>query len=136
MTTLIDNQPPRKKAADGVEQSLAVATSPSTPQSLYTKHTKLYPKLAHGFYRNIKWFALFVLLGIYYITPWLRWDRGPGQPSQAVLVDFENARFYFFFIEIWPQEVYYITGLLIIAALGLFLATALFGRVWCGLYQR
>jgi cytochrome c oxidase accessory protein FixG len=132
MTTLIDNQPPRKKVAEGVEQSRAVASSPSTPQSLYTKHVKLYPKLAHGFYRNIKWFALFVLLGIYYITPWLRWNRGPGQPDQAVLVDFENARFYFFFIEIWPQEVYYITGLLILAALGLFLATSLFGRVWCG----
>ncbi len=132
MTTLIDNTKPRKKVAEGVEQSRAVASSPSTPQSLYAKREKLYPKLAHGFYRNIKWFALFVLLGIYYITPWLRWDRGPEQPSQAVLVDFENARFYFFFIEIWPQEVYYITGLLILAALGLFLATSLFGRVWCG----
>ncbi len=132
MTTLIDNTEPRKTAAPGVEQSRAVATSPSTPQSLYAKRVKLYPKLAHGFYRNIKWVALFVLLGIYYITPWIRWDRGPDQPSQAVLVDFEHARFYFFFIEIWPQEVYYITGLLILAALGLFLATSLFGRVWCG----
>lgn len=132
MTTLIDNTPKRKKVADGVEQSLAVATSPSTPQSLYAKRVKLYPKLAHGFFRNIKWVALFVLLGIYYITPWIRWDRGLDQPNQAVLVDFENARFYFFFIEIWPQEVYYITGLLILAALGLFLATSLFGRVWCG----
>ena len=132
MTTIIDNTLPRKKVADGVEQSRAVATSPSTPQSLYAKRKKLYPKLAHGFFRNIKWFALFVLLGIYYITPWIRWDRGPDQPSQAVLIDFENARFYFFFIEIWPQEVYYITGLLVLAALGLFLATSLFGRVWCG----
>jgi len=132
MTTLIDNTKPRKKVAEGIEQSRAKATSPSTPQSLYVKHKKLYPKLAHGLYRNIKWVALFVLLGIYYITPWIRWDRGPDQPSQAVLVDFENARFYFFFIEIWPQEVYYITGLLILAALGLFLATSLFGRVWCG----
>ncbi|WP_371395700.1 cytochrome c oxidase accessory protein CcoG [Fretibacter rubidus] len=132
MPTLIDNTEPRKKVAEGVEQSRAQATSPSTPQSLYAKHVKLYPKLAHGTFRNIKWLALFVLLGIYYITPWIRWDRGPGQPSQAVLVDFENARFYFFFIEIWPQEVYYITGLLILAALGLFLATSLFGRVWCG----
>ena len=132
MTTLIDKTPPRKKVAEGVEQSRAVATAPSTPQSLYAKRVKLYPKLAHGFYRNIKWLALFALLGIYYVTPWIRWDRGPGQPNQAVLVDFEHARFYFFFIEIWPQEVYYITGLLILAALGLFLATSLFGRVWCG----
>ena len=40
--------------------------------------------------------------------------------------------FYFFFIEIWPQEVYYITGLLILSAVALFLVTALFGRLWCG----
>lgn len=132
MKILIDNQPPLRKVAEGVEQSNAIASTPSTPQSLYVKRTKLYPKLAHGFYRDIKWVALFLLLGIYYITPWIRWDRGEGQPNQAVLVDFENARFYFFFIEIWPQEVYYITGLLILAALGLFLATSLFGRVWCG----
>jgi len=122
----------RKKAAPGVEQSRAVATTPSTPQSLYVKRTKLYPKKAKGFFRNLRWIALFVLLGIYYFVPWIRWDRGVGQPSQAVLVDFENARFYFFFIEIWPQEVYYIAGLLILAALGLFLVTSLFGRVWCG----
>lgn len=122
----------RKKVAPGIEQSRAKASSPSTPQSLYVKREKLYPKKAKGTFRNLRWLALFVLLGIYYIIPWIRWDRGPGQPDQAVLVDFENARFYFFFIEIWPQEVYYITGLLILAALGLFLVTALFGRVWCG----
>jgi cytochrome c oxidase accessory protein FixG len=49
-----------------------------------------------------------------------------------VLLDFPGRRFYFFFIEIWPQEVYYITGLLILAAIGLFLITALAGRAWCG----
>lgn len=131
MTTLID-QTPRKEAAPGVQKSRAPDPSPSTPQSLYTKRVQIYPKLAKGTFRNLKWAALVILLGIYYITPWLRWDRGVGQPDQAVLIDFENARFYFFFIEIWPQEVYYITGLLILAALGLFLVTALFGRVWCG----
>ena len=64
--------------------------------------------------------------------PWLRWDRGPGAPHQAVLVDLAHERLYFFFIEIWPQEVYYITGLLILAAVALFLINALFGRLWCG----
>lgn len=121
-----------KKSAPGVLQSQAKASSPSTPQSLYVKTEKLYPKKAKGTFRNLRWFALFILLGIYYFIPWIRWGRGPGQPDQAVLVDFENARFYFFFIEIWPQEVYYLAGLLILAALGLFLVTALFGRVWCG----
>lgn len=135
MTTLIDNtQEPGKRvqAAPGVQRSRAPNPTPSTPASLYKKREQIYPKLAHGTFRNLKWLALVVLLGIYYIVPWLRWDRGLGQPDQAVLIDFENARFYFFFIEIWPQEAYYITGLLILSALGLFLVTSLFGRVWCG----
>ena len=71
-------------------------------------------------------------MSIYYLTPWLRWNRGPGAPGQAVLVDLAHERLYFFFIEIWPQEVYYITGLLILAAVSLFLINALFGRLWCG----
>src|SRR5581483_563901 len=73
-----------------------------------------------------------VTLGIYYVLPFVRWDRGPNAPGQAVLVDFPNRRFYFFFIEIWPQEIYYITGLLILAAMTLFLLNAVAGRVWCG----
>ena len=73
-----------------------------------------------------------VTLGIYYLLPFVRWDRGPNAPSQAVLIDFPNRRFYFFFIEIWPQEIYYLTGLLILAAIVLFLMNAVAGRVWCG----
>ena len=71
-------------------------------------------------------------LSVYYLLPFVRWDRGPGAPSQAVLVDFPHRRFYFFFIELWPQEVYYFTGLLILAAMTLFLMNAVAGRVWCG----
>jgi cytochrome c oxidase accessory protein FixG len=62
----------------------------------------------------------------------VRWDRGPNAPDQAVLIDLSGERFYFFFIEIWPQEVYYLTGLLVLAAIALFLMNALAGRVWCG----
>ncbi len=75
---------------------------------------------------------LAITLGIYYLLPFVRWDRGPYAPSQAVLIDLPNSRFYFFFIELWPQEVYYLTGLLVLAAIGLFLMNALAGRVWCG----
>ena len=81
---------------------------------------------------RIKWAVLVVTLGIYYLLPFVRWDRGPNAPRQAVLIDFPNRRFYFFFIEIWPQEVYYLTGLLILAAMVLFLMNAVAGRVWCG----
>src|SRR3712207_1766422 len=78
------------------------------------------------------WAILAVALGIYYLLPFLRWSRGPHEPSQAVLIDLAHGRFYFFFIELWPQEVYFITGLLILAAFTLFLMNAVAGRVWCG----
>lgn len=108
------------------------AVNSKAARALYKKREQIYPKLAHGRFRNLKWVAMVVLLAIYYLTPWIRWDRGIGRPDQAVLVDFEGRRFFFFFIELWPQEVYYITGLLILASLGIFLSSALFGRVWCG----
>lgn len=101
-------------------------------RSFFKKREPIYPKRVNGTFRRVKWAVMAVTLGIYYLLPWVRWDRGEGAPDQAVLVDFVNQRFYFFFIELWPQEVYYITGLLILASMGLFLVTALAGRVWCG----
>ncbi len=82
---------------------------------------KIYPQSTHGFFRNVKWAVLVVTLGIDYLLPFVRWDRGPNAPSQAVLIDFPTRRFYFFFIELWPQEIYYLTGLLILASIVLFL---------------
>lgn len=93
---------------------------------------EVYAKAVEGRFRTIKWAALAALLGVYYLAPWLRWNRGPGLPAQAILADVPGRRLYFFWVEIWPQEVYYLTGVLILAAFGLFLATSLFGRVWCG----
>jgi cytochrome c oxidase accessory protein FixG len=99
---------------------------------LYAPREKLYPQAVHGRFRRIKWTLLVITLGIYYLLPFLRWDRGPNLPDQAVLVDMPHRRFYFFFIELWPQEVFYFTGLLILAAFTLFLMNAVAGRVWCG----
>ena len=93
---------------------------------------QVYPQSVSGTYRNIKWALMGFCLAVYYILPFVRWDRGPNAPNQAVLVDFPSRRFYFFFIELWPQEVYYFTGLLIIAAMTLFLMNAVGGRIWCG----
>ena len=121
VTTLID--PP---SGDGPE------VPPSAPQDLYARRKQIYPKLAHGKFRLVKWVVMAVSLGIYYLIPWLRWERGEGIPDQAVLADFEGEKFYFFMIEIWPQEAYYLAGLMILASLGLFFVTSLFGRVWCG----
>jgi hypothetical protein len=99
---------------------------------LYEARKKIFPKRAEGTYRRFKWLIMLVTLGIYYITPWLSWDRGPFAPDQAVLLDLANRRFYFFFIEIWPQEFYYVAGLLVMAGFGLFLITSAVGRAWCG----
>ncbi|MEH6410701.1 MAG: cytochrome c oxidase accessory protein CcoG, partial [Hyphomonas sp.] len=108
------------------------AGMPPRPPSLYEGRKQIYPKLAHGKFRMVKWIVMAVTLGIYYLLPWVRWERGEGIPNQAVLADFSSEKFYFFFIEIWPQEVYYLAGLLIVATLGLFLVTSLLGRAWCG----
>ena len=102
------------------------------PPKLYAAAEPIFPRRVKGTFRTLKWWIMAVTLGIYYLTPWMRWDRGPALPDQAVLVDLANRRFYFFFIEIWPQEFYFVAGLLIMAGLGLFLFTSALGRVWCG----
>jgi cytochrome c oxidase accessory protein FixG len=100
--------------------------------ALYESRKQIYPQSVSGPFRNIKWALLVVGMLIYYFLPFLRWDRGPEQPTQAVLVDLAHQRFFFFGITIWPQEVYYITGLLILASFTLFLMNAVAGRIWCG----
>jgi cytochrome c oxidase accessory protein FixG len=108
-------------------------TSPdSAPQGLYVAREPIFPRRVKGSFRTLKWWIMGVTLGIYYITPWIRWDRGPNLPDQAVLVDLAARRFFFFMIEIWPHEFYFVAGLLIMAGLGLFLFTSALGRVWCG----
>ncbi len=87
---------------------------------LYVAHKKIYPQSVSGRFRRIKWGLMAFCLGVYYLLPFVRWNRGLGAPDQAVLIDFPNRRFYFFFIELWPQEIYYFTGLLILAAVSLY----------------
>jgi cytochrome c oxidase accessory protein FixG len=135
MTTVLDRrQNPRATPAmsGGVETHDVEAVNRKADRSLYESRQKIYPKLAHGRYRTIKWLVMAVSLGIYYALPWIRWNRGPDLPDQAVLLDMANNRFFVFFLEIWPQEFYFVTGLLVLAALALFLATSIAGRVWCG----
>ncbi|MFK8036505.1 MAG: cytochrome c oxidase accessory protein CcoG [Hyphomicrobiales bacterium] len=108
-----------------------VDTTNGEPE-LYAARKKIFPKRASGDFRRLKWIIMIATLAIYYITPWLRWDRGEFAPDQAVLVDVANRRFYFFFIEIWPQEFYFVAGMLVMAGIGLFLVTSVVGRAWCG----
>ncbi|MEI9426123.1 cytochrome c oxidase accessory protein CcoG [Mesorhizobium sp. Cs1299R1N3] len=108
------------------------ANSGKVRQPLYAAHKKIFPKRASGRFRQFKWLVMAITLGVYYLTPWLRWNRGPFAPHQAVLLDLANRRFYLFSIEIWPQEFYYVAGLLMMAGISLFMLTSTVGRAWCG----
>ncbi len=114
---------------DGSEHMSEVSAA---PEKLYAKREAVHPQLVHGKYRFTKWLVLFATLGVYYFLPWLRWPRAAHEPQQAVLVDFEGARLYFFNIEIWPDEFYLVTGILVLSALALFFVTSVWGRLWCG----
>ena len=120
------------EAAPGVERFNATAVQSAEQRQFYAERQKVYPKLAHGRFRNLKWLIMAVTLGIYYGLPWIRWDRGEKLPNQAFLLDFANQRLFFGPIEIWAQELYLITGVLVVSALSLFLVTSIAGRVWCG----
>ncbi len=102
------------------------------PGKLYESRKTVHNKRIDGPFRRFKWLVMAITLAIYYVTPWLRWDRGPYAPDQAVLIDLAHRRFYMFSIEIWPQEFYFVAGLLIMAGIGLFLVTSAVGRAWCG----
>ena len=121
-----------KEAAPGAAKSEAKPEPGQEKIILYKGREPVYPKAVHGKFRTIKWIVMIVTLGVYFGLPWLRLDRGPGLPDQAWLIDFAHQRLYLFGLEIWAQEFYYVTGILVLSALGLFLATALAGRVWCG----
>ena len=101
-------------------------------EPFFEARRKVFPKAVDGAFRRLKWAIMAIALTIYYVTPWLRWDRGPYAPNQAALVDIANRRFYLFSIEIWPHEFYYVAGMLIMAGIGLFLVTSAVGRAWCG----
>jgi len=108
--------PKKTQAADG-----------GLEPSLYAKREKVYPREVHGLFATLRTTGLIVLMGIYYLLPWVQW-----QGQQAVLLDLPDRKFHFFEITFWPQDFIFLTALLIIAALSLFFFTALAGRLWCG----
>ncbi|MBF0611179.1 MAG: cytochrome c oxidase accessory protein CcoG [Magnetococcales bacterium] len=100
--------------------------------SLYEDWKKLYPRYQTGFFRNLRWGLVWLFMLIYMGLPLLRWQRAGDLPDQAVLIDLPGRKFYLFDLVIWPQEVFLLAILLIVAAVLLFFMTALAGRVFCG----
>lgn len=118
-----------------MDKSVSPNSPAEKPIQFFAEQRRIYPKFVKdGRFRNLKWLAMLVTLAIYYLVPFIRWDRGPYMPDQAVLIDLTHARAYWFFFEIWPQEVYILTGILITGAIALFFVTSLYGRVWCGYF--
>jgi polyferredoxin len=102
--------------------------APAEPSgSYFAKHQKIYPRIVHGRFAQLRVVALFLTLGVLYALPWLRWDD-----RQAFLLDLPHRKFYLFGLVLWPQDLIYLTALFVLLALTLFVVTALAGRVWCG----
>ena len=100
---------------------------------LYASRQPVFPRSVKGRFRNLKWGILLLAYGVYFLLPWLRWERESG-PSQAVLFDLVGRKFYLFDLVVYPQDIFWLAGLLMIAAYLLFFVTGLAGRVFCGYF--
>ena len=94
---------------------------------------KVFVRSVKGSFRNFKTAMLLMAYAVYFLLPWLRWDRISG-PDQAVLFDLDARLFYIFGLIMHPQDVVWLTAFLIIAAYLLFFITGVLGRVWCGYF--
>jgi cytochrome c oxidase accessory protein FixG len=103
-----------------------VATAAAAGDSYYQAHQKVYPREIHGRFARLRVLAVWVLLGLYYLLPWLELHG-----RQAVLFDLAERKFYVYTLVMWPQDFIFLTWLLVLAALSLFFFTALAGRLWC-----
>ena len=106
---------------------LPPAGSPPEVESYYEAHRKVYPREVKGRFSNLRNLSVWVLLGFFYVMPWIDWNG-----RQAILFDLPARKFYLFGLTLWPQDFIFLTWLLVIAALSLFFFTAIGGRLWCG----
>ncbi len=125
MTTVTPDTPPNPSAASAAN----AGAQPDGEElvSLYASRQKIYPRSVAGFFSKWRWLTVWITQIVFYGLPWLQWNA-----RQAVLFDLEARRFYIFGLVLYPQDFIYLTGLLVISALALFLFTAIAGRLWCG----
>jgi cytochrome c oxidase accessory protein FixG len=113
------------------EVSTAAARQADAVQSLYAKRVEIYPRARIGehlaWFQKWRWATVWLTQIVYYGLPWIEWND-----RQAVLFDLAARRFYIFGLVLWPQDIVFLTAILIIAAFALFLFTAVGGRLWCG----
>jgi len=107
--------------------------SDQTADSFYQKRIPIYPRSVKGRFRNLKYAVLALAYGVYFLLPWVRWER-PNAPNQAVIFDIPDRVFYVFGLTMHPQDMYWLAGILVIAAMLLFMVTGIAGRVFCGYF--
>ena len=100
---------------------------------LYASRQAIFPRSVQGRFRNLKWGVLALAYGVYFLLPWLRWERESG-PGQAVLFDLVGRKFYIFDLVVHPQDIFWLAGILMIFAYLLFFVTGIAGRVFCGYF--
>lgn len=103
------------------------------PEVSFQERIEIFPRAVKGRYRSIKTGILILAYSVYFLLPWLRWDREVG-PEQAILFDIDGRRFYIFDLVVYAQDIFWLAGVLIIGAFLLFFVTGLAGRVFCGYF--
>ena len=112
---------------DPVKKVIPIQVSDDELVSLYQSSKKIYPRSVTGRFTNWRWALVWLTQLVFYGLPWIQWGE-----RQLVLFDLEARRFFIFGLVLYPQDFIYLTGLLVISALSLFLFTAVAGRLWCG----
>jgi cytochrome c oxidase accessory protein FixG len=112
---------------DAPVKSMQVEPAAPAEQVLYEIRKRIYPRAVTGKFVAWRWALVLATQLVFYGTPWLTWNE-----RQAVLFDLSARKFYIFGLVFWPQDIVYLTLLLIISAYSLFLFTAIAGRLWCG----
>lgn len=110
-----------------MKKQIPIEVADDAAASMYVSERKIHPRDVDGRFQRLRAIAVWVLLGMYYVFPWLNWDG-----RQSVLFDLPARKFYVFWLNFWPQDFVFLAMLLIIAGLALFFFTALAGRLWCG----
>ena len=116
-------------SSDPSHRTIPIQAAPDDHSSgyLYASMPKIYPRTVHGVFARWRWVGVWLTQLVFYGLPWLEWGQ-----RQAVLFDLQSRRFYLFGLVLYPQDFIYLTGLLVVSALSLFLFTAVAGRLWCG----
>ena len=107
--------------------------SQSEENQLYAARQSIFPRSVKGRFRHLKTGVLALAYGVYFLLPWLRWQRESG-PDQAVLFDLAGRKFYIFDLVVYPQDIFWLAGVLMIFAYLLFFVTGIAGRVFCGYF--